>query len=100
MIFSRERFSITTKCYVHKPGYSGAIRFEVLSRTLSPGNDTLCYMLRHFDYVGYYNGSMQYTFNNYNKQVCYTNLDSMVHTLIDTTGMITTPMDSFRTNIH
>lgn len=72
-----------------------AIRFEVLTRNTSPGNDTICYTLRHFDYYSYGSASqLTYTHKNYLKDVCYTNLDSLVHTLIDT-PWITTPVNSF-----
>lgn len=78
-------------------GYFGAIRFEVTLKTISPGNDTLCYTLLHSDYEGQHIsvGYTNYSFYNFTKQVCYTNLDSLVHTLIDTTCMLTGPILNF-----
>lgn len=72
-----------------------AVRFEVLARIVSPGNDTICYTMRHFDYTSEWLGQLVYTHHNYIQDVCYTNLDSMVHTLIDTFGMITSPINTF-----
>jgi hypothetical protein len=68
------------KVYVN---YPMGMRFEVLSRTDSPNNDTVCYSLFHFDYTSTLGtGGLVYTNDNYIKNVCYTNLDSLIHTTI------------------
>jgi hypothetical protein len=83
------------KIYRIYPTPPEAVRFEVLSRAVAPGNDTICYTMRHFDYTSEWLGQLVYTHHNYIQNVCYTNLDSMVHTLIDTFGMITSPINTF-----
>lgn len=69
-------------------------RVEVLARNLSPGNDSICYSLKHFDYSSVVGPGpfLVYTYKNYLSTKCYTNLDSLVHTLIDTVLLITTPV--------
>ncbi len=81
----------------YQPAYFGAIRYEITSRTVSPGNDTVCYTEQHFDYDAEHQGTLHinYSFQNYSKLVCYTNLDSMIHTLVDTSYLLNSVFHPF-----
>jgi hypothetical protein len=87
-----------TKYYPsYQYAFFGAIRFEITSRTMSAGNDTVCYTEQHFDYDAEHQGTLyiDYSFHNYSKQVCYTHLDSMIHTLVDTAWLVKEPWMPF-----